>query len=621
MDFFKLNFILSYTFTGTILLFLAVFVYSQKPRSIIKKTFSIYTLSISWWSLFSVPMLCSTSAAQATFWDRICLIGAVFIPATFIHFNYVFLGVERQKNIIVKLCYIISFCFCITLFTPFFIKGTEIKSVGVYFSKPSMLYSLFIFYFFSISIFGIFRLFQGTKNAVARSYHKKQVSFLFWATLLGYTGGGFNYNLVFDIPPYNIIPFGNYAIGIYVMLVSYSIIRHRLLDIEVIIRKTLVFTGLFVVSYGIFAGFAYLGSVFFENIVQNRWIAMLPSVFVIVLILRPIEFFLRNATDKYLFQKKYDYRELLKAFSGDVLTVLDFKKLSDTIVNKLDDIIKLKNVAMLLYNEDTETFEPAAITGDTAYFFTVSNDDDIISYMRRTGSYLSSENAEDENVELSNLSKKIKDIRSALMIPLTHQSDMVGILSLGEKKSDEEFTQDDIDILVSLSRTLSIAIINARLFEELSKAQAQAAQREKMAVIGTLSAGINHEICNPLGIARGQCEMFLLNMADGIYKDKTPEELLAKSQDIMNKVIHETDRATGITRKLSSFAKPAKGEVSDGVNITDELEEVIALVEHEMKLDNIGIKKEIKKGIPLISADRKQVQEILFNLIRNAGRP
>ena len=67
-------------------------------------------------------------------------------------------------------------------------------------------------------------------------------------------------------------------------------------------------------------------------------------------------------------------------------------------------------------------------------------------------------------------------------------------------RGDEEFSPDDIAVLMPLAKTLSIALTNARLFAELSASQAQAAQREKMAVIGTLSAGINHEICNPCGM-------------------------------------------------------------------------------------------------------------------------
>jgi two-component system NtrC family sensor kinase len=140
-----------------------------------------------------------------------------------------------------------------------------------------------------------------------------------------------------------------------------------------------------------------------------------------------------------------------------------------------------------------------------------------------------------------------------------------------------------------------------------------------MAVIGTLSAGINHEICNPLGIARGQCEALLLNIKDGLYNDKSPQELLEKAKEIMTKVIKETDRATAITKKLSGFAKPAKGE-AEYISIDKEVDEVLALVGYELKLEKIEVEKRIEKDLASILADRKQFQEVLFNLIRNAGQ-
>jgi signal transduction histidine kinase len=213
----------------------------------------------------------------------------------------------------------------------------------------------------------------------------------------------------------------------------------------------------------------------------------------------------------------------------------------------------------------------------------------------------------------------IDKLSAELIIPMLLHEKMIGMLSLGKKKSDEDYTQDDLDILLPLARTLAIAISNAELFEELGKTQAEAAQKEKMAVIGTLSAGINHEICNPLGIARGQCEAFLLNIKDGIYKDKSPQELMQKAEEIMSKVIRETDRATAITKKLSSFAKPAKGE-AELVDINKEVDEVFGLVGYELKLEKIEFDKRIDNGLPRILVDRKQFQEVLFNLIRNAGQ-
>jgi two-component system NtrC family sensor kinase len=87
----------------------------------------------------------------------------------------------------------------------------------------------------------------------------------------------------------------------------------------------------------------------------------------------------------------------------------------------------------------------------------------------------------------------------------------------------------------------------------------------------------------------------------------------------MAKVIKETDRATVITKKLSSFAKPAKGE-AELVDIAKELDEVFGLVNYELKLDKIELEKNIGADLECIFVDRKQFQEVLFNLLRNAGQ-
>jgi len=160
----------------------------------------------------------------------------------------------------------------------------------------------------------------------------------------------------------------------------------------------------------------------------------------------------------------------------------------------------------------------------------------LASFIERTRAYLSVRHQGKDSPLPEDIIKDMNTLKVELAIPLILHNKMIGILTLGKKKSDEDYTQDDIDILLPLSRTLAIAISNAELFDELSKTQAEAAQREKMAVIGTLSAGINHEICNPLGIVRGQCEAFMLNLKEGLYKDKSEEEIINCFDDA--EVIH-----------------------------------------------------------------------------------
>jgi signal transduction histidine kinase len=410
---------------------------------------------------------------------------------------------------------------------------------------------------------------------------------------------------------------------LFIAIIAYAIVRHRLMDIELIIKKTIVFAGLFLVSFAVVAFFVFIGTAIFEDVLNNRWMSLMPSVIVIVLIFRPVESFLRSTTDRFLFQKKYDYKDILKTFTGEVLTVLDLDDLGKLTVMKLVNIMKLDGASIILHDEKSGAYKYLVSEWpEKAAMGAIPDLQPLHSLLSSSGYYLkgSGPGPEQPGKHTPAAINMLAELRGELIIILRYSGKALGFILLGKKKSDEEFYQDDLDILLPLAHTLSIAITNAMLFDKLSETQAQAAQQEKMAVIGTLSAGINHEICNPLGIIRGQCEMFTLNMKDGLYKDKTPSELVVKALEIMNKVIKETDRATGITKKLSAFAKPAKGSIEDDVELLKELEEVISLIEHDCHLNDIVIVKDIPKDLPCISADRKQTQEILFNIIKNAAQ-
>lgn len=211
-------------------------------------------------------------------------------------------------------------------------------------------------------------------------------------------------------------------------------------------------------------------------------------------------------------------------------------------------------------------------------------------------------------------------IQSFLAVPLATDHKITGVLVVSNRRRPgHKFVKEDEILLKLLSDYMAIALANARLFEELSRAQAEAAQSEKMAIIGTLTAGINHEINNPLGIARGRCEGFLLGVRDGAYKSLGRDDILNKVTDVMNIIMKQTDRAINITKRLSSFAKPSKDIVED-VAIEEDVDEVLGLVSYELQLEHIEVEKNLPKNLPVIRVDRKEFQEVLFNLIRNAAQ-
>lgn len=576
----------------------------------------LLNLCVTVWGIgLTVIGVKTLSLSDAALWWKITHTGGFLISVVFMQLMIEICEIKRDR--LIFFAYLQAIFFIILNWIG--LGGYTLKRVFdsfYYVQACSFTYLVLSALWFFWMLYGFYVVIR--KYLKLEGHKKTQFKYLVVAMIVGYLGGTSHFYLAFGL---NIYPFP-ILIALYSLIQTYAIFRHQLLDIEVIVKKTLVFAGLLasVFTILILPTLLIQEYVFRDASMGGRLIGLTISGVIIILTMRRLENFLINVTDKYLFQKKYDYKELLKTFTSEVLTVLSLGKLVNLTVDKLDDIMKLNSSAVLLFDEFEGKFNIMASRNLKDSTLKLSKSDNLVAFLEHVHGYFSRKEMAEKKIFIpSNVQDVIDKLNAELMIPMVLQEKMIGILSLGKKKSDEDYTQDDLDILLPLARTLAIAISNAQLFEQLGKAQAEAAQKEKMAVIGTLSAGINHEICNPLGIARGQCEAFLLNIKDGLYDNKTPQELLDKAKYIMELVMKEVDRATVITKKLSSFAKPAKG-VAETVNINTEVDYVLSLVGHELKLEKIEVEKDIPPDTLYIYVDKKQFEEVLFNLIRNAGQ-
>ncbi len=462
-----------------------------------------------------------------------------------------------------------------------------------------------------IDLFKFIKNNTGTKATQAR--------YLFFGMLLGFSSGA-----TASLPSWgiNIYPGWHFLICVYAIVSTYAIFKHQLLDIKVVIRKTAVFAGM---ALGMMAMVAA------PTVVVQTWLAgrlavppivlNLIGVSLIMLTYERMKRWLVEVTDRFLFQKKYDYKELLKKFTDEVMVgMVDLKQLVQLTVSRLSETMKLEGCSLLLLNKDSRKYELVASQGKDGRQIILEEQEPFITFLRETHEPIGCDGQRGKVHFPSAVTERRKQLSARLCLPLDVHDDLIGVLCFGNKKSDEEFTKDDEDILLPLARTLAVAVSNAQLFDELSKTQAEAAQKEKLAVIGTLSAGINHEICNPLGIVKAQCEAFLLDLEDGILVGKSSQEVLDRTSTIMRGALKQIDRATAITQKLSNFAKPIKEPTSQPVSVAQEVDEVLLLVGYDLKLGKIEVVRDLQSDLPPIVVDRRQLQEVLFNLMRNAGQ-
>ncbi len=168
-----------------------------------------------------------------------------------------------------------------------------------------------------------------------------------------------------------------------------------------------------------------------------------------------------------------------------------------------------------------------------------------------------------------------------------------------KRKLAEDSLRTAITELASKNVELQNAVVALKASEQ------KMIQQEKMASIGMLSAGIAHEIKNPLGI--------ILQGVEFIESSISDPTLL----DVVEAIKKSTLRADKIIKDLLSFARQTP-PVFEPLNIVSVVEETLALVEHQMNLNNIQVIRRFSPGLPDIKADSSQLKQVLINVILNA---
>jgi len=141
--------------------------------------------------------------------------------------------------------------------------------------------------------------------------------------------------------------------------------------------------------------------------------------------------------------------------------------------------------------------------------------------------------------------------------------------------------------------------------EALEKAQHEIVQTEKLASLGYLSAGMAHEIRNPLN----SITLFLQLLKSGT---EDPEKL-----DYFDKIFKEIDRIDGILRKLLNASKRPRFKINE-VSISRILDDTLEIFRPQMELHKIGLERDYRRIPPPIQADISEIEQIFTNLFLNA---
>ena len=508
---------------------------------------------------------------------------------------------------------------------------------------------------------------------------------------------------------------------------SYAVVRHQLMDIGVALRNTTI-VALMSTVLTAFLVLPYFVTVVFAAQAETSTVTLLIVTLaaVLALTLPDLQRQVTRFVDQRLFRGRYDHQTALVRFSDNLMRTYGRENITSLIAREIPIILQAEGGAVYLpdnggggyqlyawSSEESELWLPDVLADHAALVQAVlarngciTREDVVYAPRPLPGG--------------AEIAESFRTLKATVAVPLLCQSRIQGLVLLGEKRQDNVFTTDELQLLGALASQAAFALDNTRLYEqalaskkhyetilhhmqrgvlavgtderivtlndmacvilgvtgpewegrsaaalaaplaellqrtlehqadqpakefslplarriipcecetsilfdahnrvigalavfqdlsEKKRFQEEVRRMERLASVGTLAAGLAHEIKNPLVSIQTFVQLLPERYQDTHFRDGFGQVVRA-----------EIDRINRLLQNLLEFSRPRPCHIGE-VAVHDLLERALTLIENELHKREIQITRRYGEQVPRISADAEQLHQVIFNLLQNA---
>ena len=599
---------------------LGLFIFFNNPKSATNKAFVFFAASIIFWAVIMYLTLHPPRADQTLFYIRLSMLAAILMSTAVLFLSHIFPEKKfyMRKRYFVPIL-IIAAAGMVTAMSPYMfthlvIDGNNIEPV----TGPGMI--MFLIAGLGYTLTGIAILVKKFVRSAGKE--RSQIGYL----LLGITlmhvlliGANFVAVLVFGTSEF--ISFGPFFTLAFLVSTAYAILRHNLLDIRLLVARTVSYTilvGLLIAGY---TNLLFGLTQFFPGETGQQAISVILAL-VVAFSFNPLRNFLEIITSRFFFKGRYDSQKLLAALTKIMASEIDIGKLSDKLLTELTTQMRLTKGAFLIVDEHK-------VIGVEAVAF-----DDIKSLQNNDWEKLLHKNKSEfvyEDLKDEPLKEMFKDLGVAFAMPLKVKENEMGLLVLGNKQSGEVFSGQDIDVLEIFGPEAAVALQNAESYREIqefskvlegkvdertrelkeSQNRELDKQKELLRIKDEFVFIATHDLRTPVTAIKGFVRLIEQD------KSKLPNDVLEDFEAISQ----SSDRLNQLVNDLLQVARSDSGTITVDVEPVD----VVGLIKKTEKQASLAAKE---KGVKvetefdhknkMVMADSEKLAEVMENLISNA---
>lgn len=451
-------------------------------------------------------------------------------------------------------------------------------------------------------LFSTMRIWRAAKAAQGTATAPR-MRYLFYASLIA---------LIFGSP---LIPaVGPMVTAVYLYFVAQALMRERLLDLPETLSRIATLTALVVALTTLYAIFLF----WIDPEIPGRVSLMLFNIavasYATVVLVDPLRTEFESRIEHWMFRGRSQLRVILADLRVKLLNVIDPDEMVKTVIDTLERSNRVTRASVFLLDAQGRHLVLRAELGTTPKRrIDVVTQRLFVERLRDQGFLLRDvlqreldRSPPDTKPELREVLDGLAQVGASLALPIITRSrddedkelsELIGILFVDDERLLEPFSREEVDIFAGLAAQAAITLQNSAAYE-------QRKERERLAALGEMSAGLAHEIRNPLGAIKGAVQVV----------DPLLSEDDATAREFFEVIVEEVDRLNRVVSQFLSYSRRHKPE-NTAVDLLEVLKATVRLIPAERASQ---IHLEVDEAIPSVNGDPESLRQVFHNLVLNA---
>jgi two-component system, NtrC family, sensor histidine kinase HydH len=411
-------------------------------------------------------------------------------------------------------------------------------------------------------------------------------------------------------------PIGGLVVAVYLYFISQALLMSRLLDLHELLSKGLIFGTLaliLAVVYGAVVVWAgdRPGFFLFNTLIASG---------LILILFDPLRTYLEEATTRLFFREQMTFSRSVREATRRLATIIQLPQAVDEVLDAVYDTKRATHASVYFLDHGGLSFTLQGFRGPKphqnldakqhpALFHRVVQQagpllrDALVQKLRQLqADPFADEDSTKEPLQTSvheeSILEGLNGLKADLLVPLRTENQTVGLVALRDERLQEAYASDEIAAVQQIADQLTINVENSRLFNLIR-------EKDRLAALGEMSAGLAHEIRNPLAAIKGA--------AQELDPKRLPEGI---DNEMMEIIVTEVNRLNTVVSGFLDYARPFQGTFS-ALSPNDVVERTIQLMSIDLPKE-VNVELDLDKTVHYVNGDAQQLQQVMINLFLNA---